>query len=224
MKCNFMAHFALFRIIKLELFVGEWIGNQVFCGKGSGGIQEFVPSKINLNVYFCGGQRICFRWFVVSLNLNFMLVAGHGVSLKNPFDNPVGFSLLFSQAQIIAPTTDEEYNYGAVGYKIQLNAKLETKEGYSIKKAEGCEESDRKIEFVLLYRDGENQPCAVILAYTKIRNAPLYFCIPTANASPALWDKFYKSLSLGTDNPAEQLQFFTTCLSRLLMGFAANKQ
>jgi len=126
-------------------------------------------------------------------------------------------------AQVIAPTTDEEYNYGAFGYKIQLQAKLETKEGYYMKDAEGCEEPDRKIEFKILFRDGETQPCAVIMAYTKVRNAPLYFCIPSANASAALWEKFHKSLTTSTDNPAEQLQFFTTCTSRLMMGFAVGK-
>ena len=126
-------------------------------------------------------------------------------------------------AQIIAPTTEAEYSYGSVGYKIQLQAKLETKEGYYMKDAEGCEEPDRKIEFKVLYRDGETLPCAVIMMYTKVRNPPLYFCIPSANASAELWDKFHKSLTASTDNPAEQLQFFTTCTSRLMMGFAIGK-
>ena len=128
-----------------------------------------------------------------------------------------------AHSQIIAPTTDAEYNYGAVGYKIQLQAKLDTKEGYNLKDAEGCEESDRKIEYKVMYRNGENQPCAVILIYTKIRTAPVYFCVPTANANPAIWEKFYKSLAIGTDNPAEQLQFFTACLGKLMMGFASGK-
>lgn len=125
--------------------------------------------------------------------------------------------------QLIAPTTEEEYNYGAVGYKIQLQNRLETREGYHIKDAEGCEESDRKMEFKVLYRDGESQPCAVIAIFTKVRTAPLYFCIPTTNANPALWDKFYKSLTVGTDNPAGQLQFSNYCIARLMMGFASGK-
>ncbi len=128
-----------------------------------------------------------------------------------------------AQAQMIAPTTEEEYNYGAVGYKIQLQNKLETKAGYYLKDAEGCEESERKMEFKLVYRDGETQPCAVIAVFTKIRTAPLYYCIPTANAGPALWDRFYKSLTLGTDNPAGQLQFTNYCIARLMMGFANGK-
>ena len=125
--------------------------------------------------------------------------------------------------QGVAPTTEAEYNYGAVGYKIQLQAKLDTKEGYYMKDTEGCEESDRKTEFKILYRNGETQPCAVIMVYTKIHAAPLYYCIPTTNANPALWDKFYKSLTTGTDNPAGQLQFLNYCIARLMMGIASGK-
>jgi hypothetical protein len=131
--------------------------------------------------------------------------------------------IYFASAQVVAPTTEAEYNYGAVGYKIQLQAKLETKEGYTMKSTEGCEEADRKTEFQLLYRTGETVPCAVIMIYTKSHAAPLYYCIPTANANPALWDKFYKSLTTGTDNPAGQLQFLNYCIARLMMGIAAGK-
>lgn len=127
------------------------------------------------------------------------------------------------RAQLISPTTDEEYNYGAVGYKIQLQAKLETKQGYRLADATGCEETDRKIEYKLMYREGENRPCAVIMIYTKIRNAPMYYCIPTANANPALWDKFYSSLTAGTDNPSDQLHFFTKCIAQLMMEIASSK-
>ena len=126
-------------------------------------------------------------------------------------------------AQTIAPTTEDEYNYGAVGYKIQLQAKLDTRQGYNMKDAEGCEEPERKMEYKLLYRDEESQPCAVIAVFTKIRTAPVYFCIPTSNASPALWDKFYKSLTTGTDNPASQMQFFSMCISKLMMDFSSGK-
>ena len=135
------------------------------------------------------------------------------------------FIFMFSngQAQNISPTTTEEFNYGVVGYKIQLQAKLDTKEGYLLKDAEGCEEFDRKIEYKLLYRKEEAHPCAVILIYTRLRTPPLYYCIPTRDADPELWSKFYRSLTIGSDNPADQLQFFTTCISKLLMDFASDK-
>jgi hypothetical protein len=127
-------------------------------------------------------------------------------------------------AQTIAPTTPEEYNYGVAGYKIQLNAKLDTKEGYRLKPAPGCEDATRKIEYQLLYRQEESLPCAVFMIYTRLRNPPLYFCIPTPDASAELWDKFYNSLTIGTDNPQEQQQFFSYCIARLTMHFASGKQ
>ena len=126
-------------------------------------------------------------------------------------------------AQLMPPTTEAEYNYGTVGYKLQLQAKLDTKAGYSLRDAEGCEEEDRKLEYKLLYRDGEEFPCAVFVAYSRPRVAPVYYCIPSANASPELWKKFHDSLTTGTDNPAAQLQFFSSCFARLMMGFAIQK-
>src|SRR5689334_5795403 len=93
-----------------------------------------------------------------------------------------GFSLFFILmasglfAQISAPTTDEEYNYGAIGYKIQLQAKLGNKQGYNLTDAEGCEEPERKIEYKIMYRSGETTPCGVILIYTRMRNPPQYYC------------------------------------------------
>lgn len=131
-------------------------------------------------------------------------------------------SILLS-AQGIKPTTNEEFNYGVVGYKLQLQAKLPDKEGYHLKDARGCEEEDRKIEYKLMFRNGEDQPCAVIMMYTKWRTPPMYYCIPTRDASPDLWSKFKRSLTLGSDNPTDQLEFFTTCLSRLMMDMATGK-
>lgn len=128
-----------------------------------------------------------------------------------------------SYGQKIAPTTPDEYNYGAVGYKIQLNAKLPVKQGYSIKEMQGCAEDQRSIEFKAVYRDGEKVPCIVIMVYNRFRNPPMYFCIPTVDADPALWKKYHTAIAEGTDNPADQLQFFTRCVSQLMMEFATNK-
>jgi hypothetical protein len=140
---------------------------------------------------------------------------------------PLLFSLLLiplcSVSQSIAPTTAEEFNYGVVGYKLSLQTKLGVKEGYSLKDAKGCEEEDRRMEFKLMYRDGEKEPCAIIVVYTKFRTPPMYYCIPTRDASPDLWSKFSRSLTIGSDNPADQLQFFSTCLARLLMDIATPK-
>lgn len=129
--------------------------------------------------------------------------------------------MAFSQA--IAPTTAEEFNYGVVGYKLSLQAKLGVKAGYSLKEVKGCEEEDRKMDFKLMYRDGENVPCAIIVIYTKFRTPPMYYCIPTRDASPELWSKFNRSLTIGSDNPSDQLEFFTSCISKLVMDIASQK-
>ena len=127
----------------------------------------------------------------------------------------------FIKGQDITPTTEEEYNYGAVGYRIQLQARLDTKKGYMIHDLETYEEETRKIDFKGLYRKGEEKPCVVIMIYSRLRNAPLYYSIPTTNADPSMWDRFHRSLTTGTDNPQEQLQFFTLALAKMMMVFSA---
>lgn len=120
-------------------------------------------------------------------------------------------------AQSVAPTTDEEYNYGAIGYRIQLQTRMSDKPGYEIRESGTCEEPGRKITLMGMYRSQEQFPCASIMIYDRSGAAPQYYCVPSANASPKLWDQFHKSLSGGTDKPTEQLQFFSTCLARFMM-------
>lgn len=126
-------------------------------------------------------------------------------------------SVIRAVGQTVAPTTEEEYNYGAVGYRIQLQTRMSDKPGYEIRSGGACEEPGRKITFNNMYRVGEKAPCAVILVFERPRASPSYYCIPTSNASPALWEKFKSSLNGGTDNPLEQLRFFSTCMARGLL-------
>jgi hypothetical protein len=118
------------------------------------------------------------------------------------------------KAQLIAPTTEEEYNYGAVGYRIQLQTRMSDKPGYRIQFGGVCEEPGRKVTFNNMFRDKEQSPCATIMVYERPGSSPTYYCIPSANASPVLWDKFKSSLNGGTDKPVEQLHFFSSCLAR----------
>lgn len=122
-----------------------------------------------------------------------------------------------ASAQPVAPTTEEEYNYGAVGYRIQLQTRMTDKPGYEIRSGGSCEEPGRKITFNNMFRVGEKVPCAVILVYERPGASPSYYCVPSSNASPALWEKFKSSLNGGTDNPLEQLRFFSTCMARGLL-------
>lgn len=130
------------------------------------------------------------------------------------------FSLpLLSKAQVAA-TTEEEYNIGAVGYKMLLTMKVDLKPGYKIVDYNTYEYADRKAEFKGLLRTGESKPCAVLMVYQKLRSAPEYYCIPTPDAPEALWDRFRISLTGETDSKQEQLQFFAFALAKSMMYFS----
>lgn len=116
------------------------------------------------------------------------------------------------------PTTLEEYTYVVVGYKLQLNMKLEMKKGYSLKDIDSFIEEDRRIEFKAFLRDGEKSPCAIMMIYYLPKGAaPLYYCIPSYNAPSEIWDKFYKDINTGDDNPQQRLKFFTLSISKIMM-------
>ncbi len=121
----------------------------------------------------------------------------------------------------IAPTSSGEYLFGSVGYKLQLNNKLPMKEGYTLKDFQPIEMAERKVEFKGIYRKGESKPCAFIMIYTKLRNTPQYYCIPTADADTELWQKFHSSLMDDSENQQPQLQFFGYCLAQLAAQLSA---
>lgn len=115
------------------------------------------------------------------------------------------------------PTTEDEYNFGTTGYKIQLQTRLPMKQGYFITDFGTFEEPDRSVSFKGLFRTGESNPCAVIMIYSKINNLPEYFCLPTAGADSLLWKRYYQSLNVITENPQQQLQFMMLGLAKALM-------
>ncbi len=129
-----------------------------------------------------------------------------------------GFYL--AQAQTIKPTTPEEYNIGLAGYKMFVQMKVDIKKGYKINDLSSFEYGERKADFKGLYRDGETKPCAVIMVYSKLRGAPEYYCIPTADAPEELWDRLRTASNGETDSKSEQLQFFSFALAKGMMWFA----
>ncbi|MEP7170088.1 MAG: hypothetical protein ABI855_12015 [Bacteroidota bacterium] len=130
------------------------------------------------------------------------------------------FLSIITVAQKIKPTTEDEFNFGSIGYKIQLQMKLPMKKGYSIIDLGGYEEPDRSALLKGLLRDGETLPCAVILVYSKINTPPEYFCMPTPDAPEALWTRFHQSLNVITENPQQQLQFMMLGMSKTIMKLA----
>ena len=123
----------------------------------------------------------------------------------------------------VAATTPDEYNIGSVGYKMLLTMKVDLKPGYAVRDIATYEYGDRTAEFKGLYRVAEQQPCAVLLVYRKVRSAPEYYCIPTPDAPEVLWDRFRASLLGETDNKQEQLQFFCFSLAKAMMFFSGQK-
>jgi hypothetical protein len=136
----------------------------------------------------------------------------------------VSFALLFlsfiAAAQKIQPTTEAEYNFGTVGYKIQMQMKLPMKKGYSVTDLGGQEEPDRSVSLKGLMRDGETLPCAVIMVYSKINTPPEYFCMPTPDAPEGLWNRFHESLNVITENKQQQLQFMMLGMGKTLTRLA----
>lgn len=120
----------------------------------------------------------------------------------------------------VAPTTEDEYNIGSVGYKMLLTMKVDLKAGYSVSDYVTYEYADRKAQFKGLLRAGETKPCAIIMVYQKLRGAPEYYCIPTPDAPEVLWDRFRFSLNGETDNKQEQLHFFSFALAKAMMYFS----
>lgn len=115
----------------------------------------------------------------------------------------ISMSALFSQK----PTTQEEYNYLTKGYRIQIESGLDMKKGYTMKDilvdvtlSTGIEK--RSTSYKGLYRDGETRPCAILLIYKRLDNnsAPFYFCIPTSESDPSLWQKTIEQINTNFQN------------------------
>lgn len=127
---------------------------------------------------------------------------------------------LQGKSQAVAPTTEEEFNMATTGYKMYLQMGLPLKAGYRIVDLNEFEYGERKMVLKGLYRPTELKPCAMIIAYSRLRGAPEYYCIPSPNADETLWDRFRVSLAGEIDNKQEQLQFLSFALGKALSIYA----
>lgn len=113
------------------------------------------------------------------------------------------------------PTTEEEYNYGSTGYKLQLQMELPMKKGYVLADLIKVEQTDRMVEFKSLIRKGEKKPCAILMIYSRQRQSPQYFCVPSPDAPRELWDKFYLSLNSDIENERDVFRMFSYSMAKL---------
>lgn len=130
--------------------------------------------------------------------------------------NAIGSAQVKNTAEA-KPTTEDEYNYGIAGYRLQLQMKLPMRKGYTLEDIVTVERGDRKSSFKALLRQGEKKPCAVIIIYDRPRVNPEYLCLPTSDASAELWEKFFVSLHSDTENEQERLRFFSFAIARAMM-------
>jgi hypothetical protein len=130
------------------------------------------------------------------------------------------FFAIQGKSQSVSPTTDEEFNMATTGYKMYLQMGLPLKPGYRIVDLKEVEYGERKMVLKGLYRPTELKPCAMIIAYSRLRGAPEYYCIPTPDADELLWDRFRVSLAGEIDNKQEQLQFLSYALGKALTFYA----
>lgn len=98
-------------------------------------------------------------------------------------------------------TTEKIYNYITKGYKIQLDSGLDIGlKGYTFGDDStpfssvinlDTKSMKRVNTFKLLYEDGKELPCAIMMITRRLDNdATNYYCIPSARSKSDLWLKF----------------------------------
>ena len=101
-------------------------------------------------------------------------------------------------------TTQEEYNYLAKGYKIQLESGLDMKKGYKLKAYDtwGMDYGtfERQVTFKALYREGENKPCALLMIMERTNSDfKAYLCIPHYESTEKMWEQAYSDFKIATE-------------------------
>lgn len=130
------------------------------------------------------------------------------------------FCLLIPGLAIAQATTEAEYDYVVLGYKNGLRDGFNFKKDYSLRLIQSFiatwDEGKRIVEFHSLKRNGEKQPCAIMMIYKG--NPPMYFCIPSPDASTSMWSMFDKSVEgyfeANGFNPATST--LIKCMSRMI--------
>jgi hypothetical protein len=127
------------------------------------------------------------------------------------------FLLVSIYSAVKAQTTQEEFNYVTKGYSMQVESGLDMKKGYTLKDVGDYQlnfgkEGIRQTVFKFLYRTGQAKPCALMLIYKRTTGFIDYYCIPTPNASQALWQQTLTKI----DSPENSPQFYKTFIWGLM--------
>ncbi len=110
-------------------------------------------------------------------------------------------------------TTTEEYNYLTKGYKIQIEAGLDTKSGYTFVELGTYSTKQRSCIFKALVKQSSKKSVATLGIFNGANGKTFYFCIPSAGSPESLFDDYLRSLSL-LDN-AEAAREYAYFVSQL---------
>lgn len=108
-------------------------------------------------------------------------------------------------------TTLEEYRYVSKGYEVKLKSGLDMKEGYRLEDlgSRGVTynggEYARETEFKALYREGESEPCALMMILKRTdTDFKEFLCIPHPESSEEIWNKAYKRFEDELESMSEE--------------------
>ncbi len=129
-------------------------------------------------------------------------------------------------------TSEEEFLYANLGYKEQLLKGLDDKKGYNWKPLSDYTFSDKKgmlgkksfsSKFIFegLYRDGEDEPCAIVGIYleneTMEKKNGTFMCIPHPNSGQSVIGKARSYFDDDVKFNSDQLFEYSIALGRLAM-------
>lgn len=94
---------------------------------------------------------------------------------------------------VVAATTEEEYNYMTKGYRIQVESGLDMKKGYAFAPSELVPVGNYSFELKPLVRLEENQIAGIlVIAKSGVSGRTYYLAIPIGNES--LLSRYYADL------------------------------
>jgi len=100
---------------------------------------------------------------------------------------------LFS-IQGICQTSTEEYNYLTKGYKTQIENGLDMKKGYTLLGEDKYSYKGRSCEFKKLIKTSSHKTVAVLAIFHAQNGSNYYFCIPSKDSDPQLFEEYINSL------------------------------
>ncbi len=125
----------------------------------------------------------------------------------------IGLLIVTSINSARSQTNIEEYNYLTKGYKIQLDAGLDMKIGYSFTDLGTYSTPQRSCTFKALMKQASKKRVAILCVFHAANKDTYYFCIPSDGSPNNIFEEYRKSLSiLDNAEAARDYAFFVSLL------------